>query len=58
MKEEKEDIDDLFQEAKTSKWLLASCPFAYKFNDAHQNVAFHDLNIKLELHEHPHDYWG
>lgn len=52
----KEDIDDLFQKVKASKWLLASCPFAYKFNDAHQNFAFHYLNIKLELYEHPQDY--
>lgn len=46
------DINDLFQEAKASKWLWASCPTAYMFNDAHQNLAFHYLNIKLELHEH------
>lgn len=47
-------INDLIQEEKASKWLWASCPTAYMFNDAHQNFAFHYLNIKLELHEHSH----
>lgn len=41
-----------FKRQKASKWLWASCPTAYMFNDAHQNLAFHYLNIKLELHEH------
>lgn len=47
-----EDINDLFCEAKASKWLWASSPSVYMFNDAYQNLAFHYLNIKLELHEH------
>ena len=52
-KKKKRNINDLFKKQKASKRLRGSCPTAYMFNDAHQNLAFHYLNIKLELHEHP-----
>lgn len=49
---EKKGYYDQTCEAKASKRLWAWCPKVYMFNDAHQNFAFHYLNIKLELHEH------
>lgn len=52
-RKKKLNINDLFQESKASKWLLGSCPTAYMFNDAHQSLACHYLNIKSELHEQP-----
>lgn len=36
-KKKSEYINDMFEETMASKWLWASCPSAYMFNDAHQN---------------------
>lgn len=36
-KKKSEYINDLFEETMASKWLWASCPSDYMFNDAHQN---------------------